>query len=98
MASWDVNIVIASMQIELGVNLHATKLVEEVCDEGDQVSILLGDFVEIPEVHTELQATILFLAKWTGALAGDCDYQMNPLKSMSSMDSWRRPSSVPECV
>ena len=40
-----------------------TKLVKEVCDEGDQVQILFGDFVEVPEVYTKSQATILFLGK-----------------------------------
>jgi len=61
MASHNVNVVIASIQIELGVDLHTAELVKEVCHEWDQVPILPGNFVEIPEVHTELQATILML-------------------------------------
>ena len=60
MASHNVNIVITSVQIELSVDLHATELVKEVCDKGDQALILFGDFFEVPEVHIKLQATILF--------------------------------------
>src|SRR5882724_10653148 len=77
-ATCDVNIVIASMQIELAVDIHSTELVKEVCDDGDWVLILFGDLVEVPEVHTKLQATIIFLGKedrGTGWRLGDW---MNP--------------------
>jgi len=39
----------------------------------NRVPILLGDLVEVPEVYTELQSTVLLLRKETWALPGDCD-------------------------
>ena len=66
MASCDANIVIASMEVKLGVDLCTAELVEEVCDEGDQVPILLSDLVEVSEVHTESQGAILLLIKEDG--------------------------------
>ena len=49
MASCDAKIVVASMEVKLGVDLCTAKLVEEVCDEWDQVPILSSDLVEILE-------------------------------------------------
>ena len=45
MASCDANIVVASTEVELGVDLCAAQLVKEVGDEGNWVAILLGDLV-----------------------------------------------------
>ena len=42
------------------------KLVEEVGDEWDWVPILLSDLVEVSEVDTESQGTILLLRKENG--------------------------------
>ena len=42
------------------------KLVEEVGDEWDWVPILLSDLVEVSEVDTESQGTILLLCKENG--------------------------------
>jgi len=74
MASCDANIVVASMDVELGVDLCTAKLVEEVCDEGDWLPILPGDFFEIPEVHMEFQLPFFFLANRMRAPAGNWDY------------------------
>ena len=63
MASCDVNIVVASTEVELGVDLCAAQLFKEVGDERNQVPILLGDLVQVPEVHAESQGAILFLGK-----------------------------------
>jgi len=38
-------------------------VVKEVCDEWDQVPILPGDLVELPEVDIESQGAILLLGK-----------------------------------
>jgi len=84
MASHDASIVVARIEIKLGVDLGAAELVEEVCDEGDLVPILSSDLVEVPEVYAKWQGTILLLEKRTGVPAGDCNDQMNPLLSMSS--------------
>jgi len=62
-ASCNANIVVASMEVKLGIDLCTDKLVEEVCDKGDQVLILLSDFVEVPEVDTEFQGAILLFGK-----------------------------------
>jgi len=59
MASCDANIVVASMDVELGVDLCTAKLVEEVCDEGDQVLILPSDIVKVSEVNTESKLRVL---------------------------------------
>ena len=62
-ASCNVNIVVASMEVELGIDLCAAQLVEEIGDEWNWVLILLHDIVEVSEVNTELQGTILLLGK-----------------------------------
>jgi len=51
------------MEVELGVDLCSAKLVKDVCDEWDWVPILLSDPVEVSEVDTEFQSTILLLGK-----------------------------------
>src|SRR5467141_5148160 len=53
MARGDANIVVASPQVELSVDLGTAKLVKEVGDKRDRVPILPGELVEIPEVDTE---------------------------------------------
>jgi len=63
MASCNVNIVVTSMEVELGVDLCTAKLVKEVGDEWDWVPILLSDLVEVLEVNTESQGAILLLSK-----------------------------------
>jgi len=65
-ASCDVNIVVASTEVELGIDLRISQLVKEVDDEWDQVPILLCDLVEVSEVDTELQGAILLLGKEDG--------------------------------
>ena len=69
MARCDENIVIASTEVELGLDLHAAKLVEEVGDEWGRVLILWCDLVEISEVDTESQGAILLLGKEDGCTA-----------------------------
>src|SRR5882724_283411 len=63
LASCNINIAVASMEVELGVDFCAAKLVKEVGDEWDWVLILLSDLVEVSEVNTELQGAILLLSK-----------------------------------
>jgi len=62
-AHCDVNIVVASMEVELGVDLHTAQLVKEVGDKGNRVLILPCDLVEVSEVDTESQGAILLLSK-----------------------------------
>jgi len=71
MASCNANIVVASAEVELGVDLCAVQLVEEIGDKWNWVLILLSDLVEVSEVNTELQGAILLLHKETGALPGN---------------------------
>src|SRR5882672_3021836 len=63
MASGDANIVVASAQVELGVDLGTAELVKEIGDKQDQVPILPGEFVEVPEVDTEPQGTVFLLCE-----------------------------------
>ena len=63
MAHCDANIVVASTEVELGVDLCTAKLVKEVGDEWDWVPILLSNLVEISEVNTKLLGAILLLGK-----------------------------------
>src|SRR5882724_9981058 len=63
MACCDANIVVASTEVELGVDLRTSQLVEEVGDERNQILILPCDLVEVSEVHTESQGAILLLSK-----------------------------------
>src|SRR5882672_2676299 len=53
MASCDAHVVVASAQVELGVDLGTAELVKEIGDERDRVPILPGELVEVPEVDTE---------------------------------------------
>src|SRR5882724_9562179 len=62
-ARCDANIVVASAEVEFGVDLHTAQLVEEVGDEWNRVLILSSNLVEVPEVHTESQGTVLLLCK-----------------------------------
>src|SRR5882672_4919032 len=63
MASGDANIVVASVQVELGVDLGTAELVKEIGDKWDRVPILPGKLVEVPEVDTESQGPIFLLGK-----------------------------------
>jgi len=62
-AHCDVNIVVASTEVELGVDLCAAQLVEEVGNKWNWVSILPSDLVEVSEVYTESQGAVLLLNK-----------------------------------
>src|SRR5882672_2824796 len=63
MASSDANIVVASPQVELSVDLGTAKLVKEVGNKRNRVPILPGELVEIPEVDTESQGPIFLFCK-----------------------------------
>src|SRR5882724_12065895 len=62
-ACCDTNIVVASTEVELGVDLRAAQLVEEVGDEWNRVPILSSNLVEVLEIYTESQGTVLLLCK-----------------------------------
>ena len=62
-ACCDTNIVVASTEVKLSVDLCAAKLVEEVGDKWNWVPILSSNLVEVLEVHTELQGAVLLLGK-----------------------------------
>ena len=68
MARCDVNIVVASVEVELGVDLHTAQLVE-IGNEWNWILILPSNLVEVSEVHTELQGAILLLSKENGCTA-----------------------------
>src|SRR5882724_9894267 len=57
------NIVVASTEVKLGVDLCTAQLGKEVSDEWNWVPILLSNFVKVPEVDTESQGAILLLHK-----------------------------------
>src|SRR5882672_8939423 len=63
MASGDAHIVVASMQVELGVALGTAELVKEVGDKQDRVPILPGELVKIPKVDTEPKGSIFLLCE-----------------------------------
>src|SRR5882672_3956051 len=63
MASGDTSIVVASPQVELGVYLGTAELVKEIGDKRNQVPILPGELVEVPEVNTESQGAIFLLCE-----------------------------------
>src|SRR5882672_6927383 len=62
-ASGDVHIVVASAQVELGVDLGTAKLVKEVGDKRDWVPILPGELVEVPEVDKKAQGPFFLFCK-----------------------------------
>ena len=63
MACCNANIIVASVEVKLGVDLCTAQLVEEVGDKWNQVPILSSNLVEVLEVHTESQGAILLLSK-----------------------------------
>ena len=62
----DMNIIVARMEVNLGVDLRTAQLVEEIGNEWDRIPILPCDLVEVSEVDTELQGAILLLGKEDG--------------------------------
>ena len=54
MAGCNVDIVVASMELELGVDFCAAQLIKEIGDKWNWVPILLHDLVEVSEFDTEL--------------------------------------------
>ena len=87
MASNDMNIVVASMEVELGIDLCTAKLVKEVCDEGDQVLILPSDLLRFQKSTQSHRVLSFFLEKRTGVPDVNWDNWMNPLPSISSRNS-----------
>src|SRR6266481_2125230 len=77
-------VVVACMQIKLGVDLGRAELVDEVGDQRDWISIPLSDLIELPKVNTESKGAILLLARRPGTPTGEFDAQMKPLLSMLS--------------
>jgi len=67
MACCDTNIVVASMEVELGVDLCAAQLVEEVGNEWNWVLILSSDLVRFQKSTQSRRVPSFFLAKRTGA-------------------------------
>src|SRR5882672_9696512 len=63
MASGDANIVVASPQVKLSVDLGTAELVKEVGDQWDRVLILPGELVEVPKVDTEPQGPVFLLCE-----------------------------------
>ena len=63
MACSDAHVVVASTQVELGVDLGTAELVKEIGDKWDWVLILPGELVEVPKVVTELQGPIFLLCE-----------------------------------
>src|SRR5882724_11417289 len=63
MACCDANIIVTSVEVELGVDLCTAQLVEEVGDEWNWVPVLSSNLVEVSEVHTELQDAVFLLGK-----------------------------------
>jgi len=53
MASGYANVVVASPQVELCVDLGTAELVKEIGDKWDRVQILPGELVEVPKVNAE---------------------------------------------
>jgi len=79
------NIVVASTEVKIDVDLCTSKLVEEVCDQWDQVLILPNDLVEVLEVNTEFAGCCPFFLAKEQVHPGNWDDQMNPLPSISSV-------------
>ena len=68
-ACCNANVVVASMEVKLGLDLCAAQVVEEVGDKQDWVLILPCDLIEVLEVDTESQGAILLLGKEDGCTA-----------------------------
>src|SRR5467141_473140 len=96
MASGNAHVVVASVQVELGVDLATAELVKELVTSRIGYRSFLVSLLRFLKSTQSCRVPSFFFANRTGAPAGDWDDQMNPLPSMSSRNSRRRPSSVPE--
>ena len=96
MANCNVNIIVASAVVKLGVDLHTAQWVKEVVTRGIRYQSFLVILLRFWKSTPSCRIPSLFLEKRIGALAGDWDDWMNPLPSIWVRNSQRRPGSVPE--
>src|SRR6266481_10153575 len=56
-------VIVACMQIKLGVDLGRARLVNEVSDQRDWILIPSSDLIELPKIDTESKCAILLFGK-----------------------------------
>jgi hypothetical protein len=61
--------IVSTAEIDFGVDLRVAEVIEEVGNEGNGVTILLGDLVKATPVDTESERTVLLLDKKNGSTA-----------------------------
>ena len=59
----DAHQVVGSTEVNLGVHLGSPQPVKKRCDQGEGISVLLGDFIESSVVNTMAEGAILLLDK-----------------------------------
>ena len=92
----DADVVISGTQVKFGVDFGQPKVVNEVLDQWYGVSILLGNLVEVLKLTQSRRVPSFFLESRTGAPPGELDAQIKPFPSISSKNSQRMLSSVPD--
>jgi hypothetical protein len=63
MAFGDLDVVIAIVKVDFGINHGATKAVEELIDEGERVAALLCDSIECMIVDTQVEPAIILFCE-----------------------------------
>ena len=78
----DRDLPVSALEIKSGEPTGPMKCVEEVVDARNGMRILHHRRIELPEVHTEPQAAVLFFTMTTGEAQGLLEGRMTPLDSI----------------
>ena len=64
------DIVVARSKVEFGKNLGLLEAIEEIVDQGKGVSVLSGDAVQAPIIHTEAEGAVFLFGEKDGSASG----------------------------
>ena len=64
------DIVVARSKVEFGKNLGLLEAIEEIVDQRKGVSVLSGDAVQAPIIHTEAEGAVFLFGEKDGSASG----------------------------
>ena len=64
------DIVVARSKVEFGKNLGLLEAIEEIVDQRKWVSVLSGDAVQAPIIHTEAEGAVFLFGEKDGSASG----------------------------
>jgi hypothetical protein len=63
MALGNLNVVVAIMKVDFGINCGMVKVIEEFIDEGEGIAALLHDLIEHAIVDAQVESTVFLFHK-----------------------------------